>query len=331
MRNPTRRGLIVAGAGVLAAPAILTTSSSSWAQAGFPTKPIRIVVPYPAGGQTDGIARSYGDFLGRKLGTSVVVENKGGAGGTIGVAEVKRAAPDGYTILCTISSSLIQNRVTVKDLPYDPEKDFTYLTMTTSLGGPVVAAEKTGATNLKQFVEYAKKVDKVNFGAYGPGSTPQMLIETMAKQYGFKVEVVQYRGEAAMFADVTAQALDGAAGSPAAAAPVIASGKGKAIAMMGDRLAAWPDVATMTEQGAVGGFYQTRAFAVFAVPAATPKDVVKKLSDTLIEAGTDEKVKALMANYLIVGPLSFEATNNVFQRDTKIMLEVMREIGIKPE
>lgn len=329
MRTPTRRGLIVAGAGALAAPALFTTSSR--AQGAFPNKPIRIVVPYPAGGQTDGIARVYGEYLGRKLGQSVVVENKGGAGGTIGVAEVKRAAPDGYTILCTISSSLIQNRVTVKDLPYNPETDFTYLTMTTSLGGPVVAAEKTGATNLKQFVEYAKKVDKVNFGAYGPGSTPQMLIETMAKQYGFKVEVVQYRGEAAMFADVTAQALDGAAGSPAAAAPVIASGKGKAIAMMGDRLAAWPDVATMTEQGAVGGFYQTRAFAAFAVPAATPKDIVKKLSDTLIEAGGDEKVKALMANYLIVGPLSFEATNNVFQRDTKIMLEVMREIGIKPE
>ena len=329
MRTPTRRGLIVAGAGALAAPALFATSSR--AQGAFPNKPIRILVPYPAGGQTDGIARVYGEYLGRKLGTSVVVENKGGAGGTIGVAEVKRAPPDGYTILCTISSSLIQNRVTVKDLPYDPEKDFTYLTMTTSLGGPVVAAEKTGATNLKQFLDYAKKVDKLNFGAYGPGSTPQMLIETMARQYGFKVEVVQYRGEAAMFADVAAQQLDGAAGSPAGAAAVIASGKGKAIAMMGDRLPAYPGVETMVEQGAVGGFYETRAFAVFAVPAATPKDIVKKLSDTLIEAGTDEKVKALMANFLIVGPLSFEQTNKVFQRDSKIMLEVMKEIGIKPE
>ena len=329
MRTPTRRGLIVAGAGALAAPALFATSSR--AQGAFPNKPIRILVPYPAGGQTDGIARVYGEYLGRKLGTSVVVENKGGAGGTIGVAEVKRAPPDGYTILCTISSSLIQNRVTVKDLPYDPEKDFTYLTMTTSLGGPVVAAEKTGATNLKQFLDYAKKVDKLNFGAYGPGSTPQMLIETMARQYGFKVEVVQYRGEAAMFADVAAQQLDGAAGSPAGAAAVIASGKGRAIAMMGDRLPAYPGVETMVEQGAVGGFYETRAFAVFAVPAATPKDIAKKLSDTLIEAGTDEKVKALMANFLIVGPLSFEETNKVFQRDSKIMLEVMKEIGIKPE
>jgi len=326
--NSTRRRLIAGSVGALAAPALFTSAS---AQNNFPSKPIRIVVPYPAGGQTDGIARSFGDFLSRKLGQSVVVENKGGAGGTIGVAEVKRAAPDGYTILCTISSSLIQNRITVKDLPYDPEKDFIYLTMTTSIGGPVVAAEKTGATNLRQFVEYAKKVDKLNWGAYGPGSTPHVLIETMAKQFGLKVEVVQYRGEAAMFADLSAQQLDGASGSPAAAAPVIASGKGRVIAVVGDRLPAYPDVPTMTEQGAVGGSYETRAFAAFAVPAATPKEIAKKLSDTLIEAGTDAKVKQLLENYLIVGPLSFEATNARFKRDTEVMLAVLKEIGLKPE
>ena len=326
--NPTRRRLIAGSVSALAAPAVFSAAS---AQGSFPSKPIRIVVPYPAGGQTDGIARSFGDFLSRKLGQSVVVENKGGAGGTIGVAEVKRAAPDGHTILCTISSSLIQNRVTVKDLPYDPETDFTYLTMTTSIGGPVVAAEKTGATNLKQFVDYARKVDKLNWGAYGPGSTPHVLIETMAKQYGLKVEVVQYRGEAAMFADLAAQQLDGASGSPAAAAPVIASGKGRIIAVVGDRLPAYPDVPTMVEQGAVGGSYETRAFAAFAVPAATPKDIVRKLSDTLIEAGTDPKVKQLLENYLIVGPLSFEATNARFKRDTEVMLTVLKEIGLKPE
>ena len=326
--NPTRRRLIAASAGVLAAPALLT---SARAQGAFPNKPIRIVVPYPAGGQTDGIARVYGEYLGRKLGQSVVVDNKGGAGGTIGCVEVKRAAPDGYTILCTISSSLIQNRVTVKDLPYEPEKDFTYLTMTTSTGGPVVAAEKTGATNLAQFLAYAKKVDKLNWGAYGPGSTPHVLIETMARQYGFKVEVVQYRGEAAMWADVSAQQLDGASGSPAASTAVLASGKGRAIAVVGDRMDAYPGVATMQEQGAKGGFYETRAFAAFAVPAATPPDIAKKLSDTLIEAGTDDKVKALMTNYLIVGPLTFEATNARFKRDTEVMLAVLKEIGLKPE
>jgi tripartite-type tricarboxylate transporter receptor subunit TctC len=320
--NPTRRRILAAGASVLATPAFAQT---------FPAKPIRIVVPYPAGGQTDGIARSFGDFLGRKLGQSVVVDNKGGAGGAIGCVEVKRAPPDGYTLLCTISSSLIQNRITVKDLPYDPEKDFTYLTMTTSTGGPVVAAEKTGAKNLAEFIAYAKKVDRVNWGAYGPGSTPHVLIETMARQYGFKVEVVQYRGEAAMFADVAAQALDGASGSPAASAAVIASGKGRAIAVVGDRLPSMSDVATMGEQGAKGGFYDTRAFAAFAVPSATPPEISKKLSDTLVEAGTDEKVKQLLANYLIVGPLSFEDTNARFKRDTEVMMAVLKEIGLKPE
>ena len=329
MRTQTRRGLIVAGAAAFAAPALLTTSSR--AQGAFPTKPIRIVVPYPAGGQTDGIARVYGEYLGRKLGTSVVVENKGGAGGTIGVAEVKRAPPDGYTILCTISSSLIQNRVTVKDLPYDPEKDFTYLAMTTSLGGPVVAAEKTGARNLAEFVAYAKKVDKVNWGAYGAGSTPHVLIESMAKQYGFKVEIVQYRGEAAMWADVTSQQLDGGSGSPAGASPVIASGKGRIIAVVGDRLSAWPDTPTMEEQGAKGGFYGTRAFAAFAVPSATPPDIARKLADALFEARTDPKVQQLLTNYLIKGPLDFADTNARFKRDTEVMLAVLKEIGLKPE
>ena len=180
MTKLTRRTLVTGAAALVALPG-KTSAQSAW-----PARQIRIVVPYPAGGQTDGIARAFADYLARQVSKPVIVENKAGAGGVIGVTEVKRADPDGTTILCTISSSLIQNRITVKDLPYDPEKDFTYLTMTTSTGGPVVAAEKTGARNLAEFVAYAKNVDKVNWGAYGPGSTPHVLIETMAKQYGFK-------------------------------------------------------------------------------------------------------------------------------------------------
>jgi tripartite-type tricarboxylate transporter receptor subunit TctC len=327
MARFTRRSFIAAGTTALALPALHTSAS---AQA-WPSKPIRIVVPYPAGGQTDGLGRAFGDFLTRQLGQVAVVDNKAGGGGVIGVTEVKRSAPDGTTILCTISSSLIQNRLTVKDLPYDPEKDFIYLTMVSGLGGPVVAAEKTGATNLKEFLDYAKKVDKVNWGSYGVGSTPHVLIETMQKQYGFKVEVIQYRGEAPMWADVAAQTLDGASGSYAAGAPVIQSGRGKLIAVTGDRLPPHPDTPTMKEQGAVGGFYDTRAFTTFAVPAATPPDIVKKLADTLIAAGDDPKVKQVLTNYLIGPPSSFEETNARFKRDTQVMLEILTGLGLKPE
>jgi tripartite-type tricarboxylate transporter receptor subunit TctC len=327
MSKLTRRTLIGAGASAVALPGLLTSAS---AQA-FPSKPIRIVVAYPAGGQTDGLGRAFGDFLTRKLGQAAVVDNKAGGGGVLGVTDVKRAPPDGHTILCTISSSLIQNRLTVKDLPYDPEKDFIYLTMVSGLGGPVVAAEKTGATNLKEFLEYAKKVDKVNWGSYGVGSTPHVLIETMVKQYGFKVEVIQYRGEAPMWADVAAQTLDGASGSFTAASPVIQSGRGKLIAVTGDRLPPHPDVPTMMEQGAVGGFYETRAFTTFAVPTGTPPDVVKTLSDALIEAGNDPKVKQVLANFLIGAPSSFEETNKRFKRDSGVMLAILKDLGLKPE
>ncbi len=328
MPKLTRRTLVAAGASALVTPALL---SGAWAQGAWPNKPIRIVVPYPAGGQTDGIGRVFGDFLTRHLGQPAVVENKAGGGGVIGVTEVKRMPPDGYNILCTISSSLIQNRLTVKDLPYDPEKDFIYLSSVSGAGGPVVAAEKTGATNLKEFIAYAKKVDKLNWGSYGVGSTPHVLIETMAKQYGLKVEVIQYRGEAPMWADIAAQTLDGASGSYAAAAPVIQSGRGKLIAVTGDRLLPHPDTPSMKEQGAVGRFYDSRAFTTFAVPAGTPQDIVKKLSEALVLAGNDPKVKALLANYLLNPPTNFEATNAGFKRDTDIMLELLRGLGIKPE
>jgi tripartite-type tricarboxylate transporter receptor subunit TctC len=327
MSKLTRRTFMAASAGAMALPGLVTSAS---AQA-YPAKPIRIVVPYPAGGQTDGIGRVFGDFLTRQLGQPAVVENKAGGGGVIGVTEVKRAPPDGYTILCTISSSLIQNRLTVKDLPYDPEKDFIYLSAVSGLGGPVVAAEKTGATNLKQFLDYAKKVDKLNWGSYGVGATPHVLIETMAKQYGLKVEVIQYRGEAPMWADVAAQTLDGASGSYAAAAPVIQSGKGKLIAVTGDRLPPHPDTPTMMEQGAVGGFYETRAFTAFAVPAGTPDDVVKKLSEALVLAGNDPKVKTLLSNYLLGQPDTFEKNNTRYKRDSQVMLTLLKDLGIKPE
>jgi tripartite-type tricarboxylate transporter receptor subunit TctC len=328
MSKLSRRLFLGAGASAVAAPRLLTSAS---AQAGFPNKPLRIVVPYAAGGQTDGLGRAFGDFLTRKLGQPVVVENKAGGGGVLGVTEVKRAPADGYTILCTISSSLIQNRLTVKDLPYDPEKDFIYLTMVSGLGGPVVVAEKLGVKDLKGFLEYAKKVDKVNWGAYGVGSTPHVLIETMIKQYGFKAEVIQYRGESPMWADVAAGVLDGATGSFAAASPIIQSGRGKLIAVVGDRLPPHPDTPTMMEQGAKGGFYETRAFTTFAVPAGTPADIAKKLSDALIEAGSDPKVKQVLSNFLIGAPSSFEDTGKRFTRDSGVMLAILKDLGLKPE
>jgi tripartite-type tricarboxylate transporter receptor subunit TctC len=325
MKKLTRRTFVTGSAALLCAPSVWAQTQSSW-----PARQIRILVPYPPGGQTDGIARAFGDYLSRQLGKTVIVENKAGAGGVIGVTEAKRAEPDGTTILCTISSSLIQNRLTVKDLPYDPESDFIYLTMVSGTGGPVVAAKKTGATNLAEFIEYAKKVGSLNWGSYGIGSTPHVLIETMGKQYGIKFQVIQYRGEAPMWNDVAGQTLDGASGSYAAAAPVIQAGTGRLIAVTGSRLPPHPDTPTITEQGAIGDFYDTRAFTTFAVPAGTPKEIVEKLSSLLIQAGPDPRVRQMLDNFLLTSPTDFETTARIFRRDTDVMLRILRDLGVKP-
>jgi tripartite-type tricarboxylate transporter receptor subunit TctC len=325
MKKLTRRTFVTGSAAVLCAPSGKTEAQSSW-----PTRQIRILVPYPAGGQTDGIARAFGDYLARQVGKPVIIENKAGAGGVIGVTEVKRAEPDGTTILCTISSSLIQNRLTVKDLPYDPEKDFTYLTLVSGAGTPVVAAKKTGATNLREFIEYGKKVGSLNWGSYGVGSTPHVLIETIAKQYGIQFQVIQYRGEAPMWTDVAGQTLDGAAGSYAAAAPVIQAGTGTLIAVAGGRLPPYPDTPTMSEQGAVGVFYDTRAFTAFAAPSGTPKEIVQRLSPILVQAGSDSKVQQMLNNFLLTSPADFETTARIFKRDSDVMLGILRDLGVKP-
>ena len=325
MKKLTRRTFVTGSAAVLCAPSVKTEAQSSW-----PTRQIRILVPYPAGGQTDGIARAFGDYLARQVGKTVIIESKAGAGGVIGVAEAKRVEPDGSTILCTISSSLIQNRLTVKDLPYDPERDFVYLTLVSGAGGPVVAAKKTGATNLREFIEYAKKVGSLNWGSYGVGSTPHVLIETIAKQYGIQFQVIQYRGEAPMWNDIAGQTLDGAAGSYAAAAPVIQAGTGNLIGVVGSRLPPYPDTPTMTEQGAVGDFYDLRAFTTFAVPTGTPQDIVQRLSALLIQAGSDSKVRQMLSNFLLSSPADLETTARIFKRDSDVMLRILRDLGVKP-
>ena len=242
-----RRQFIATGAAAAALP-LFTIEAQAQA---WPSKPIRIVVGYPAGGQTDIIARTYGEYMSRQLGQPVVVENKAGAGGIIAAVEVKRAPPDGHTLMLTISTTMIQNRVTVKNLPYDADKDFVLPSLMTQIGLVMVSSQKTGTSNLKEFVAYAKKTDKVSMGTYAAGSTAHLIIVELNKQYGLNIEAVHYRGEAPMWADINGQSLDAAVGSYNAALPVLQGGRGKAVAATGlQRLPPLPDVQTMVEQGA---------------------------------------------------------------------------------
>ncbi|MDI1264302.1 MAG: tripartite tricarboxylate transporter substrate binding protein, partial [bacterium] len=200
MSATTRRRFIAGAASVSAIPLI---GSSAYAQTtDWPNKPIRIIAGYPAGGQTDLYARTYGEYIRAETGQNITVENKAGASGSVAAVEAKRSAPDGYTLMFTISTTMIMNRVLIKDIGYDTDKDFVIVSIMPSGSLPFVAAEKTGARTLDEFVAYAKKAEKVNIGTYGAGSYAHMAVAEMNKQYGLKMEAVHYRGEAPMWTDL---------------------------------------------------------------------------------------------------------------------------------
>ena len=155
-----RRHFIAAGTAAAAAPFLLRNAS---AQAAWPSRSIRMVCSYPAGGQTDLLARAFGDFISRQVGQNVINENKAGASGSIGAADVARAAPDGHTILCSISTTYVMNRVMMKNPGYDMDKDLTLVSIIPGAGLLLVASEKCGARTLEEFVAFARQSGEIHW------------------------------------------------------------------------------------------------------------------------------------------------------------------------
>jgi tripartite-type tricarboxylate transporter receptor subunit TctC len=322
----SRRHLLAAGLATAALPALATGTR---AQANWPNKPIKIIVPYPVGGQTDLIARTYGDYIGKQLGQPVVVDNKTGGSGVVGLTEVKRAAPDGYTLLLTIGTPLINNVVLFKDLPYDPDKDFTVISSIAAQGVPLVVADKVPAKNLAEFVAYAKKEGKVSLGTYGANSAAHMAILEINKQYGLDIEPVHYRGEAPMWADVMSQSIDGGLGSYVAALPLLQANRARVIGASGRPIKVLPEVKTLKEQGATSKFFEIDVYsAILAAPAGTPMEIVKKLADLMVAGGKDAKTQAAFSSSPVELPLGFEETQIEYKKNATAMRTFIEGLGI---
>src|SRR3954449_2474773 len=243
----SRRQFMATGTAAAAMPLLLRGAS---AQAAWPARNIRMVCSYPAGGQTDLLARAFGDFITRQVGKNVVIENKAGASGSIGAADVARAEPDGHTILCSISTTYVMNRVMMKNPGYDMDKDLTLVSVIPGAGLLLIASPKSGVRTLDQFVAFARSSGKVNFGTYSAGSSPHITINELNKQYGLNVEPIHYRGEAPMWTGLAEGTLDVAMGSYTAAQSVLQGNRGILFAVHSKRVDAIPDVKTLTEQGA---------------------------------------------------------------------------------
>src|ERR1043166_10059618 len=250
----------------------------AWSQAAWPSRQIRMVCSYPAGGQTDLLARAFGDFISQQVGKTVVIENKSGASGAIGAADVARAAPDGHTILCSISTTYVMNRAMLKSPGYDMDKDLTLVSAIPGAGLPLVASPKSGVKTLDEFVAFARRSSKVNFGPYSAGSSPHMTINELNKQYGLNIKPIHYRGEAPMWTGLAEGTLDAAMGSYTAAQSVLQSNRGVRSEEHSKKVDAIPDVKTLPEQGATSKFFTISGFTGWALPKATPQAIVDRLA-----------------------------------------------------
>jgi tripartite-type tricarboxylate transporter receptor subunit TctC len=310
-----------AGAALLAVPSL--ARASSW-----PTKPIRMLAGSAAGGQTDQFARVYGEYLSRELGQTVVVENKAGAGGAVAATELKRSDPDGHTLMICNTTAYMLNPVLIKDIKYNVPQDFTWIAIMPGGSLPLMVSAKVGAKTLQQFVDYARRTEKVNVGTYAAGSFAHMVIVELNKQYGLKMEAVHYRGEAPMWTDLAGGSIDAGIGSYAAALPVLQTGKARAVAVSRRRIKDLPDVATFQEQGAKSRAHSLLTFQGCVAPAKTPPEIVAKLSALCVAAGNSDRVRELLKSQGIdEGPMTLEASHALYNTEAPIWAELAAGLG----
>lgn len=323
----TRRTLIQAGIASVAVP----LAGSAWAQA-WPTKPIKIIVGYPAGGLTDLFARAYGEYVSQKVGQPVVVENRPGAGGSIAAQAVKASPADGYTLMFTISTTMIMNRVLYKSLPYDADKDFVLISSMSAGHLPLIASKATGATNLAQFVEYGRK-NKVSIGTYAAGSYAHIAVAELNKHFGLQMEAVHYRGEAPMWQDLAAGVIQAASGSYAAASNVLQSGAGVPIAVpQTKRMSKLPNVGTFLEQGVPSRAFQLQGFICLVGPSAMPREIVERLSALMVEGGKSERVAKLLDTFGIDdSAVGHQAFAKLVADEGPIWINLVQGLGLTPE
>lgn len=276
---------------VAAAAALSIWPSAAGAQGAYPTKPIRMVVPYPPGGPTDVIARIYAQKLGELLGQTVVIDNKAGASGQIGAQDVARAAPDGYTLKANASSVVILPHV-VASVLYDVERDFTPVHLMASVPSILIVPASTAANTVAELVaSFKAKGGKINYGTSSVGGAMHLASESFRQLTGLDMQTIAYKGGGPAIAAVISAEVPMSFESLPAAMPAIKNGQLKVLAVSAPkRNPALPNVPTMIEQG-FAGFDLGSWYGIWA-PAKTPPEVVKRLNAELVKIAQMPEIKA---------------------------------------
>src|SRR5436190_5537197 len=323
--------------GTLAAAAALTAcviTSGAWAQAGYPERPIRVILPYAAGVSPDIVARLVAERLSPALGRPVIIDNRPGAGGMIGAEAAATMPPDGYNLLFTVKGVMAIVPHVYPSAKFKPLKDFRPITEILQVPHIIVATSKAPFSDMKSLVEYAKKnPGKINYASNGTGSHPHVGMETIAHRLGIQLTHVPYK--TAPGPDVISGVVDLFLEASTTAIPTIKNGKIKALATSGpERIPALPDLPTLTEfradldpNGATGNSWH----GVFA-PAGTPDAIIRRLNTELVKIVKTPDVQSRLRTLgLTPTGTSAEHLASQLASDFGYWGKIVRELNVKVE
>ncbi len=305
--------------------------AAAQASANYPTKPVKIVVGYAAGGAVDIVARTLGQSLGTSLGQSFIVENKPGAGTNIAVKSVIAAEPDGHTVMLA-ANALAANMALYQPMPFDAEKDLTAIALVGRVPVVIAANPNVPFASVAKLIEAAKaKPGQLAFASPGNGSTPHMAIEFFAKAAGIDLQHIPYKGGSPAITDTIGGQVPLVAVNALEVLPHVKSGKLKVLAVLSPtRSAIYPDVPTIAESGFPG--FEASVWYGFVAPAATPKPIVSKLHAEVQKALQTKEVKDRMT---AVGgeviPGSSEMFATLIRNERQRYEKLVREANIKPD
>ena len=311
--------------------AALVLASSAFAQ-GYPARPITVVAPFPPGASVDALARITRDPLSELLGQPLVIENRAGAGGSTGAGTVANAAPDGYTLLVTVNAPITMNTYLQKNIPFDPRKAFTPITLAAETSLLLAVHPSLPARSVAELVAYAKaSTGKLSYGSAGVGSGHHITGELLKQKTGIDMNHVPYRGGGPAIQDLVAGHIQISFGTPPAVLPQSSAGKVRILAVSEEkRFPDLPDVATIAET--VPGVTLPITWLGLLAPAGTPKPIVDRLNVAMLAtlAKPDVVAKLRQQGLLVVG-LGPDALEERIRNELAFFGRTIPSLGIQPE
>ncbi len=322
-----RRHLLKTAAAGLALGAV-----PAWAQTAWPARPIKLVVPFPAGTSPDLIARMVAEPLAAALGQSIVIDNRPGAGGNIGTGVVAKAEPDGYTFLFTIQGPLVTAPLLSRSLPYDPLKDLAPVSLVATSPNVLVVDPRLGVSTVADFVRVAKeRRGQLNYGSVGNGSAAHLAMELFKARAGLDIVHVPYQGFPQVVNAILAGQVQAGFMVPGIAMGQVRAGKLKALGVTTlGRSGALPDIPTFVDQGYAG--FEAISWQAVLAPAGTPQPIIDRVSRELVRIIKSDEVRTrMLGQYFSAAGTAPAGLSNLMRSERDNWAKVIRTAGVQPE